>query len=520
MARELGTRVLATVLFTDIVGSTAIAEELSDSRWRELLRRHHAIVRRELRRFRGREIDTAGDGFFAVFDSPAQAVRCACAIGDAVRELGIEIRAGLHLGEVELTDGKAQGIAVHIGSRILALAKPGDVLVSAPLRTTVAGSGVKFEARGRRRLKGVEGTWQVFSVAAVDGEPRMPALEPEEAARRRGAISPVAVARRPTILVAATVAAAAVVAVSVLMTQGEAPPRRGATGPPVGSLVRIDPRADRVEQVIRDVFHTSVGQGVRIVPQLAAGEGSVWILGAQGVSAVDPGQGDRWGTTPLGYIFADQGFGVGYRAVWLRRGTTIERINPATGDLLQPTTHPDWTAFGGGLVIGSGGVWVVDRSSIFRLAPQSGEVIGRIDLHATVDELATGEGSLWVADDLAGRVLRIDPRRGRVLEEIPLTGGLDELAVGEGSVWVLDSTAGTLTSIQPDTGTQRAPVRVGGDPTAIAVGFGSVWVAGGKEETVLRINPNTLAQETILVGGPVSDITVDDDERVVWVTVS
>src|SRR5688572_25059691 len=118
MARDLGTRVLATVLFTDIVDSTRIAEELGDRRWRELLRRHHNIVRRELKRYHGREIDSAGDGFLTLFDSPAQAVRCACAITEAVRDLGIEIRAGLHLGEVELTDGKAQGIAVHIGARI------------------------------------------------------------------------------------------------------------------------------------------------------------------------------------------------------------------------------------------------------------------------------------------------------------------------------------------------------------------------------------------------------------------
>jgi class 3 adenylate cyclase len=519
MSRDLGTRVLATVLFTDIVESTRIAEELGDRRWRELLRRHHAIVRRELKRFRGREIDTAGDGFLALFDSPAQAVRCAVAVSDAVRELGIEIRAGLHLGEVELTDGKAQGVGVHIGARILAFGKPGEVLVSAPLRSTVTGSDLDFEARGRRRLKGVEGMWQLFAVAGVDGAPRTMTLEPEEAERRRAAIFPAPIGRRPTVMVVALVVVAAAVVGTVMITGRNPPPPRGSAGPPVGSLVRIEPRTNRMDKVIRSVFFTAVGQGITLVPRVASGEGSVWILAGGGVSAVDPHQGARWGTTPLGYTFGDQGFGVGYRTVWVRIPGRLERINPATGLRLQPTTHPDWGDFGGELAIGSGGVWVGDRSSIFRLDPQSGEVIGRIDFPGTVDQLATGEGSLWVADELAGTVFRIRPN-GRGVGAIPVQGGLDDLEVGEGAVWILDSTAGTLSSIRPDTEELRPPFPVGSDPTGMDVGLGAVWVAGGKEGVVRRINPNTGEAVRIPVGGPVSAITVDEDERVVWVTIS
>ena len=160
-------RRLATVLFTDIVGSTQKAAELGDRRWRALVAAHHTHVRTELARFRGEELDTAGDGFFASFDGPARAIRCACAITDRVRELGIEVRAGLHTGECEVMDGKVGGIAVHIGARVAAQAAPGEVLVSSTVKDLVAGSGIQFRDRGITELKGVPGDWRLY---AVEGE--------------------------------------------------------------------------------------------------------------------------------------------------------------------------------------------------------------------------------------------------------------------------------------------------------------------------------------------------------------
>lgn len=160
-------RVLATVLFTDIVGSTAKLAELGDRRWRELLDEHHTRVRRQLARFRGRELDTAGDGFFAAFDGPARAIRCACAVVDSVRELGLEVRAGLHTGECEQIDGKVGGIAVHIGARVTAEAGPGEVIVSRTVKDLVAGSGIDFRERGSAQLKGVPGEWQLFAVSGT-----------------------------------------------------------------------------------------------------------------------------------------------------------------------------------------------------------------------------------------------------------------------------------------------------------------------------------------------------------------
>jgi class 3 adenylate cyclase len=156
-------RVLATVLFTDIAGSTERASALGDRGWRELLERHHALVRRELARHRGREIDTAGDGFFAAFDGPARGIRCAQAIVGGVRSLGLEVRAGLHTGECEVLGGKLGGIAVHIGARVASLAAPGEVVVSGTVRDLIAGSGIELEDRGLHRLKGVDGEWAVLA---------------------------------------------------------------------------------------------------------------------------------------------------------------------------------------------------------------------------------------------------------------------------------------------------------------------------------------------------------------------
>jgi len=157
-------RVLATVLFTDIVGSTEHAHKLGDRKWHDLLDQHNALVRRELTHFRGLEIDTAGDGFLATFDGPARAIQCAVAISDAVQRLGIQVRAGLHIGECELMDGKVGGIAVHIGARVMALSSANEVLVSSTVRDLVAGSGIKFEDRGLHPLKGVSDEWRLYAV--------------------------------------------------------------------------------------------------------------------------------------------------------------------------------------------------------------------------------------------------------------------------------------------------------------------------------------------------------------------
>lgn len=158
-------RVLATVLFTDIVGSTRLAAEIGDERWQSLLAEHHRVARRQLERFGGHEVKTVGDGFLATFDGPARAIRCAAAIRDGVRELGLDLRAGVHTGEIEVQPDDIAGLAVHIGARISALASGGEVLVSSTVKDRVVGSGLAFEDRGSHVLKGVPGEWRLFAVA-------------------------------------------------------------------------------------------------------------------------------------------------------------------------------------------------------------------------------------------------------------------------------------------------------------------------------------------------------------------
>jgi class 3 adenylate cyclase len=160
-------RVLATVLFTDIVDSTRRAAEMGDRDWHALLDAHDAIVRAQLARFRGREVNTSGDGFLAMFDGPQRAIRCAMAIRDAVQALGIQVRAGLHTGECEVRGDDIGGIGVHIGARVSALAGPNEVLVSSTLRDLVIGSGLEFEERGAHELKGVPDKWRLFAVASA-----------------------------------------------------------------------------------------------------------------------------------------------------------------------------------------------------------------------------------------------------------------------------------------------------------------------------------------------------------------
>jgi class 3 adenylate cyclase len=203
MSPKRGSTVLVTVLFTDIVGSTEIAAQVGDRRWRDLVQRHHAVVRRELKRFRGKELDTAGDGFFASFDRPAEAMRCACAISDEVRELGLEIRAGLHLGEAEVLENKVGGITVNVGARVMNVAKGGEVLVSSTLRDAVAGSGFAFADHGSHRLKGIDGEWRLYEVTAVDGARRSLPLSAEESRTRREFTEAVPVRRRRDRILAA-----------------------------------------------------------------------------------------------------------------------------------------------------------------------------------------------------------------------------------------------------------------------------------------------------------------------------
>jgi basic membrane protein A and related proteins len=209
-------------MFTDIVGSTRVAEEMGDRRWRELLARHHRILREALREFGGRELDTAGDGVFARFDSPGSAIRCACSFADAVRELGIEIRAGVHIGECEVFDGKLSGVNVHVGARTMAEAGAGQILVTGGVRDMVRGAGLGFADRGLHELRGTAGEWHLYEVTSVDDVPRDPPPPEHESRSRRDAIVPPPFRKRRRVRLVAVVTASAVLLTGASIALGRA----------------------------------------------------------------------------------------------------------------------------------------------------------------------------------------------------------------------------------------------------------------------------------------------------------
>jgi class 3 adenylate cyclase/DNA-binding beta-propeller fold protein YncE len=432
-------RVLASVLFTDIVGSTELAARLGDRRWEELRRRHHAVVRSGLKRHGGREIDTAGDGFFAVFERPAQAIRCAAAIVEALRPLGIEIRAGIHAGEVELGREKVGGIAVHTGARVLAAAQPGEILVTGTVRDLVAGSELAFEERGVVALKGIPGEWRLYAVAApapAEGAVHgVPAEHERLEGERRARQLPWAVIGGVGVIVLGGVAATTLLLPSLLA---------GPLVPGGDTVARIPPGGDRFDGVVE------VGSRPTAI---AAGEGAIWVLN-----------------------FGDQ---------------TLSRIEPETGRVDSPAVGGAPT----GLAVGGGAVWVTTgfgtatgEGAVIRFNAASGQREGAITIGTGAAGIGFGEGYLWVADRVGDQLVRVDPRTEE-REEIDVGRGPAAVAVGHGSVWVTSTLDGELSRVDPRS-LDVSEVALGASQTGIAIGDDEIWVTSQTADSVMRVDPS------------------------------
>jgi class 3 adenylate cyclase/streptogramin lyase len=468
-------RFLATVLFTDIVGSTDLAVELGDRRWRELLARHHAIVRRDLKRFDGKEIDTAGDGFFATFSSPASAIRCACAAGDAVRELGVEIRAGIHVGECEQMGKKVGGIAVHTAARVLAAAQPGEVLVSGTTKELVGGAGVGFEDRGMHQLKGVPGEWRLFAVDVVDGTRRSPPADPMESERRRAAIQPAPLLprRRGRLLAGVTAFVLAAAGAGFLLTRGETQ-----IVPQPNTASWIDTVSHRFAQTIR-VGGDPVG--------VAAGEGAIWVIN--------------------------------------ERDSTVTRIDPKASPAVRATKSTQGSPTG--IAAGEGSTWITTgfgtisgKSELIVVDPDSDEVQPADDLPSGTNAVAAGDGFVWVADTFRNEVLKINPK-SYVVDPNHIRVGDQPVAIAvlEGdapSVWVANKLADTVTRIDPSTGDTKS-VGLASAPAAIAVGSGAVWVAT-EDNSVTRLDLSGNTLTTVHVPAGPTSLAVGRDG--VWLVCS
>jgi class 3 adenylate cyclase/streptogramin lyase len=514
-------RRLLTVLFTDIVGSTDLAVEMGDARWRELVARHHALVRGELKRFGGREIDTAGDGFFATFDRPAQAIRCAAAVVEAVRQIGIEVRAGLHLGEVEVAGKNVGGVAVHTGARVLAVADPGDVLVTATLRELVSGSGLEFTDRGQHALKGVPGTWQLYGLESVDGRPLEPAPDAPTAAERRAAIAAPTLLRRSRVPAAIAGGLVSLLVAWIVISQSS-PAVRGPVAfvAPLGSVVEISPTGEVLHTTRDDVV---VGHGGGN-PKIVVGEGGVWVRSSSLVR-LDPvtglaDEGELIRTT--GNPRADRGVEAGYRAIWVGGGVSghhalLWRWNPATGEQLPDTKIPSNVEVND-VALGGGAVWVTfSDGELVKLDPETRRILDRTHPARAIDNVVFGAGGVWVIDIADGELTRVDPRTLRHGDPIGFTGSVLGMAADDQHVWLLETSGNDVIPVSAG-GVVGEPISVGSKSSGIAVGLDAVWVSD-EEGIVSRIDPLTRERTTIHVGGHLTAIAVDEDTETLWLTV-
>jgi class 3 adenylate cyclase/streptogramin lyase len=504
-----GRSALVTVLFTDIVGSTEIASEMGDKRWRELLARHHRIVRSELRRYGGREVDTAGDGFFAAFDRPAQAVRCACSIIQAVRELGIEVRAGVHVGEAEVIGRGLGGMAVHTGARIAALAGPGEVLVSGTLRDLVPGATFRFDDRGARDLKGVRESPRVLAVTEVDETTLPPPLDGQEAVSRRRAIAPRPAHRRRPVWIAAGIAGvAAATAIILLVRSNEEPRDRPATVRDVAILV--DPVDRRVEATVQ----LPPGQmGLLERSQVLVGLGGVWVMNGECVCRIDPETGE---VDAIRVGFPAQ-IALGHRAVWVSTlDNFVYPIEAAADEASEAIALPLQQIFHASVTTTEDAVWVAYTNQLARIDPIAQTLSDPVNLRHGADDIIGVGRDLWVVDQLGRTLYRYDADAD-LIQSLELQVTPDDVVAGpDGSLWVLNRSGGTVTRVDVE-GRPGQPIRVGADPTDVAVGPDAVWIADHTARTIQRIDPRLEQKdEPIRLPGPVAAIGVDGATGEVW----
>ena len=471
MAPREREQALLAVLFTDIVGSSELAAQMGDESWRRLLRRHHGIMRAVVGDHGGRVVDTAGDGVFAVFPRAGAAIRCAFAGIEALRAIGLEIRAGIHFGETESSEGRVSGIVVHTAARVMALAGPGEILITRTVGDLVAGKRIMVRDRGSHELKGIPSRWDVFAVDEVEGQRPPPPIDPgiAQGLRERSAVPPEPRQRLPIVLgVIAAVILAIIVGIALIAGDGAAPAEHVVAAT---TLVRIDEEThERTEAV--------VGDGVS---GIATGEGSVWLASFRdrSVYRVDP---ETLRGTPIAMPEQPQKIAVGAGSVWVTTSTTVFRINPITEE-------------------------IVDRISL-----------GRCGIEPCRTDVVVVGGTVWVthydSDRLNGRLIRLDPARAGTDRSTLLNARPIALTVGHGAVWVLHDdnvetylveridigtetstlegfpleSSGGIQCLEHDVGQTSAPEFC----VAITVGRQAVWVAtpGDEVSWLWRLDPD------------------------------
>ena len=524
MQRRTVGRGLGAVLFTDIVGSTAIAAEMGNSRWSELVSRHHRLIRQELRRFDGREQDTAGDGFFATFERPVDAIRCAFAATEAVRALGIEIRAGVSFGQLELVEGKAGGLIVNTAARVMSVAGAGEVLVPAAVRDLVPGTGISFDDHGTHQLKGIEGELRLFRVTGVDGRPPAEPLGADEAAERRAAIAPAA-GRRAGLVAGGLAAAVVVAVVGIWARAGDEPTAPRAPVTPQRFAVEFEAETgdERQRITLSDPGRPEIS---RFAVSMAAGQGAVWIEDptayAPTVLRVDPRHAEiRRVVVRSGLGTFSLAIATGFEAVWVS-SDRLMRINPATDEFRTVLRIPLPVGGSGGssLAVDRTHLWIGTDQGVLRRVDPTGTVTGARMVADGIQLVAASEDGVWVVDQVAGAVLRVDRGSLEVVAEVPFAGRLDAIAVMGDHVWVLDFGTGLLTRISILEDRVVGQVSVPPGATSLAAGLGAVWIGQG-DGAITKVDPLTVTASAFarIEEGSIRAIAVDEARESIWVDV-
>jgi streptogramin lyase len=469
-------------LFTDVVGSTELARELGDERWARLLAAQRRVVREQLRAHRGREVDTAGDGFFAVFEGPADAVRCAFSAARKVQDLGLDIRAGVHFGELEMSGKTAHGIVVHTGARVMGNAGAAQVLITSTVRDLVAGAKFGLRERPAVELKGVPGSWTLFDVLQVDDQLRPEPIEGATVAseRRERASAGGARGRSRRWFVPAAVVAVLAIGAGLFVALKPNPSHV----PTAGTIARIQ----------NETFAEPIAVG-SFPLTIIEGGGRVWVLDRQSqIYWVDEASG-RTGSRGTDGVPTGAVFGGG--AVWITAG------------------------FGGG-----GGA----DATVSRLEPGSGELTAAFHTPIDSQAIAFGGGSVWVADANVGAVTRYDTV-SRETETIPLPAGdavprPDSIAYSDldgGTVWVGDSLSNNVFRLDAAGSDPIRTYTIGATPSAVVSEGDGIWVASERGDAVYELDPssgsvrNTIDLRAMHCSAPTSIAVTDDG---VWVACS
>jgi class 3 adenylate cyclase len=502
-------RFLATILFTDISGSTDLAVQLGDRGWRRLLAEHNKVVRRRLREFGGRELDTAGDGFFCSFEQPAQAVRAADAILRDAAALGLRVRAGIHTGECERVGTKVGGVAVHIAARVMATAAPGSVLVSSTVRDLVAGSQLDLAPGGTHALKGVPGEWTLYQLVRPTDEMADPgsvvgAMAAEAAPRQR---------RRAAIVVA--VGAIAIAVVGVVASAGNffgPPPSRAALTVGIDGLGTVNGATGEINAV------QQVPEGPA---SLAIGQGRIW-LGSVSRSVVSglPLSGAAPGFT-IGAVGRPSSMAVGDAKVWVADpyAQTISVVDAGNGDVLRTVEQAVRQ-----VAYGLGSAWAVDdlRDVVLRL-DRDAQVQASIDLPAgsLPTTIALGPDAVWVGNAGTNSVTRIDPSTLSITAgAIPLRVVPSAIATAGGDVWVASRESDALLRLDPGTNAVAMTIEEACDqPTAVLAVEGGVWLGCAGTRQLLHLDREGEILSTTQLGGEATALARDPDTNLIYVTV-